>query len=1034
MSKSKWKSKISFVSILVILASMLLLFGGILRLSDERTHSANAQVRIEISEDVASEYAFGDEFVVPACSFEREGKHAQGIASLQFPDGTQTNEGKVTLNQSGKYALRYIASIDEKVYTQEYNFTVYGRLASYSNAKTSMEYGLCTYLGANSMGLMVRIANGDSLTFDHVFNMSEMSMATKLLEGFIVPNTQGSADFSKMVFTFTDVEDPSVQLVYHGNFHDDSNAYGLTYFTAAGNGQIHCGLEHVGRLHVGSTLGCMVPHSFLAMDTGLYWGAQAPTPAAPDAKTFCISYDGKTNQAWAGGKIISDLDDSNYYNTLWFGFPSGKAKLTISALNYNDATANICFTSILGIDLSAKNSIDDEAPSINVNSEYDEMPNAVVGGKYPIPTANALDQVNGACDVNVSVWYNYGAENQKMVDIANDRFKVENVGVYAIVYEASDYSGNVSRKVLWVRAHLSQYVPKLSVSIDDSYATEIEVGTLQSLPTVTVGGGSGNNTVSYTLTQGKENCEIVNGKFRLEKAGEWTLTCTAIDYVGNVAVDVCILNGVVSGKPIVLDEPQFPTAYVSGSSYQLPILYAYDYSSGEKVEKTCETHVEYGGQSNAYKAGATFVPTVNNDKDKIKIVYTCDGEMILEKELPVLIVFGKERIPGNTERYRDVVNVEKYFYTEDDLTFTNKYTVSDITGLKISANQAMESAKMTFANPQMADSFSLDFLTVPGASKFSQLNVTLFDSADRSVCVTAELVKDNGQTLMKVGDTVLTLTLDFDGGVAAHYNVGFADGQFIVNTNTSVSVSKTDKGEPFDGFPSGKVYFEMEMRDAEANAAIFLSKICNINANNTQDTTGPFISTMENVVTNGFKDDVYTVQKVFVCDVLCPNTQAKLTVIGPDGTVVTSVDGTALQEVDATKDYQIVLSSYGEYNVSVTASESGGWKYSNQSYFDYVITVIDGEKPTITFKKAFATDLKVGDTLVIPAYTVSDNFTAADKITVVKMIVNPKGMPIYLYGEENAVVCKYTGVYVVKIYIYDEMGNLTVFETSVTVK
>ena len=222
MNKSKLKNRFSLIFMLLIIMSSCLLFAGTLPLVDGQIQFANAQISVNVSDEIASEYAFGDKFIIPDCTFTRDGESVKGIASLQFPDGRETNKRETTLNQSGKYVLRYIASISDKVYTKEYKFTVYGKLASYSNSKTSMEYGLCTDFGARSTGLMVKIANGDSLTFDHVFEMSELTMATKLLEGFVVPSVQGSVDFAKMVFTFTDVEDPSVQLVYFGNFYDDT--------------------------------------------------------------------------------------------------------------------------------------------------------------------------------------------------------------------------------------------------------------------------------------------------------------------------------------------------------------------------------------------------------------------------------------------------------------------------------------------------------------------------------------------------------------------------------------------------------------------------------------------------------------------------------------------------------------------------------------------------------------------------------------------------------------------------------------------
>lgn len=1033
MNKQILKTKKFLILVPLLLASLVLLLLGSLGLVKNRTHHAGAEVSVEIADAIEEKYAFGDKFVLPTCTFEKEGQSAAGIASLQFPDGTQSNKSEVTLNQSGRYVLKYIATIDSKVYTQEYEFSVFGKLASYENDKTSIAYGECTAFGASSTGLNVRIANGDSLTFNHVFEMNELTMATKLLEGFIVPDVQGTADFSRMVFTFTDVEDSSVQLVYFGNFHNDVNAYGLTFFTAAGNGQVQCGLEHVGKLHVGSTLGCMVPHSFIAKDTGLFYGAQAPKDAPPDSKTFCISYDSKTNQAWAGGKIISDLDDSNYYDSLWFGFPSGKAKLTISALNYNSTTANMCFTSILGVDLSAENFIDEEVPTITVNSDYDEMPNGVVGKSYPVPTATARDQVSGVCNVNVSVWYNYGAVDQKMVDVVDGKFSVDKVGAYAIVYEAQDYSGNVARQVCWLRAKLASNVPKVTISMDESYETEKTVGVRYPLPEIVAEGGSGNKEISYELKKGQTNCEIVDGTFCLEEAGEWILTCKAVDYVGSVTVREIVLNGVISDKPIIAEMPFFPVAYISERAYELPALNVYDYTSGSKVEKSCEISVEYANESKSYRAGDFFKPVVETSKETVKIIYSCEGEMVTCVEIPVIIVFKRERIPGATERYQNVVAMEEYFYTEDDLTYTNNVPLANVRGLMIEANSAMEKATLSFINAQVSDNFSLGFFTVPNASKFSSMEIVLTDSLDPSISITASLKKEDGQTLLTIGDASIAMLLDFDGEAATSFNVGFTKGQFVVNSTTSVAISKTDKGEAFSVFPSGKIYFKIRIFDMEEGGAIFLNKVCGVNANNKQDNARPVIATMNPIEKNVFKDTLYTFQKIIASDLLCPNVAATLTVLSPSGEIVTSVDGIALNGVDALREYKVMMSEYGDYQVTVQAIESEGWKYPNEAYLPYTITVVDGEAPTIEFDDEFDTKLEVGDVLKIPKFKVSDNCTASENITVMITVTNPKGLPIYLFNGDRAVSCEYAGTYKVTIFVMDEMGNLMTFEKNVTV-
>jgi hypothetical protein len=668
-----------------------------------------------------------------------------------------------------------------------------------------------------------------------------------------------------------------------------------------------------------------------------------------------------------------------------------------------------------------------------VDNDYEEkMPSAVVGGTYPIPSATAHDRVSGACGVNVSVWHGYGSASAKMVDVQDGKFAVDKVGAYAIVYEATDRTGNVAKEVLWVRAALSQYLPKLKISVGE-FASEVEVGTLQFLPEVTVSGGCGENSVSYTLVKGDETCEIVNGTFRLESAGDWMLTCTAVDYVGNIATQKIPVKGVTSGTPILPNEPIFPSAYVSGGSYVLPLVYAYDYSGKAKTEKTCDVSVTYGGKTATYQAGELFVPTVQNDGEALHIAYTCDGATLFECDVPVRIVITKEKIPDST-RERDAVNVERYFYTQDGLSFVNAYALDGYNGLKITATENTDSAKASFILPQLANTFSLAFLNVPGQSKFSGMKLTLTDSENPDVSVQACLRKGEGNTQMYVGMAAIDLTLDFDGGDATSYLLGYANGAFVVNASTSVAVTETQKGEPFEGFPSGKIYFAIELLDAETDAAIFLHKISGINVNNTRDNTGPYLETKNEVLTTAVKDSVYTVQKVIACDVLCPNVVATLTVISPSGEPVVSTDGVTLQGVDATREYQIRLSEYGDYLVNIVAQETGGWKFSNKSYMEYALTVVDGEKPTLQFHGEFQKEIHVGELLIIPEYSVSDNHTAADQISVIVMVVNAKGMPVYLYDGANAVACKYAGTYKVYFYVYDEMGNLTTYETSVTVK
>ena len=159
-----------------------------------------------------------------------------------------------------------------------------------------------------------------------------------------------------------------------------------------------------------------------------------------------------------------------------------------------------------------------------------------------------------------------------------------------------------------------------------------------------------------------------------------------------------------------------------------------------------------------------------------------------------------------------------------------------------------------------------------------------------------------------------------------------------------------ENGEPFNGFTSGKLTFDIEMYDVLQDASLFVYDISGIKVSNNQDTTGPSIAPVGEIKTSAPKDSVYTINRVVVGDVLSPSTVATLTVKTPNGVVVTDVNGKKLENVDATVDYQINLAEYGTYHVSVLATEESSWKFINKSYYAYVVNVVDGERPTITFE------------------------------------------------------------------------------------
>ena len=157
-----------------------------------------------------------------------------------------------------------------------------------------------------------------------------------------------------------------------------------------------------------------------------------------------------------------------------------------------------------------------------------------------------------------------------------------------------------------------------------------------------------------------------------------------------------------------------------------------------------------------------------------------------------------------------------------------------------------------------------------------------------------------------------------------------------------------------------------------------------------------------------------------------------MTVTDGDGNVVTDVNGVELRNVDPRQEYTITLNSYGQYNVRITAADTFNQR-PNSANFPYALNVDDDVAPEITFSGEFQTTAAVGDVLVIPDFTVSDNITAAEEITVTKYVLTPNGVLVTLSGNSNSIRTAYEGVYEFRILAVDEAGNVTMIRQAVTV-
>ena len=175
------------------------------------------------------------------------------------------------------------------------------------------------------------------------------------------------------------------------------------------------------------------------------------------------------------------------------------------------------------------------------------------------------------------------------------------------------------------------------------------------------------------------------------------------------------------------------------------------------------------------------------------------------------------------------------------------------------------------------------------------------------------------------------------------------------------------------------------------------------------------------------KGETYTINPIYALDILDPYATMTFSVKAPSGQYVVALDGTTLKNVPSDKTYQFVVSEYGRYSCSYAYEDSKG----NTDDFSYVVSCFDKVQPEIVVEKTAITG-KVSEALVIPSYTVSDNYSNAEQIKVYVQIIEPT-YNIVSVKEGKPYIPKVAGTYTIRYMVVDENFNIAFIEVSCVV-
>ena len=953
--------------------------------------------------DIEESYEYGSTFTLPERKITVGGKYGKVTTLLRYPDGTETKEATAKLDEAGIYTLRFIAEANGEVYLDEMNFTVTAKFAV-AGEKSAVVYNdeSCK---PGSGALYVRLAAGETLTFSEPIDIKNATSSDKLIEFMATPDNIGNQDFEKITVRLTDVYDSSIYVdIISYAYGGSDNGY-RAFVLSRGNGQVPKGYFHSGNTLVlnQNVSGTSTAHSF----TG-----SVGTDGKQQYSSVRLGFDYENNSIYVNERYNIDLDSPDCFpELLWSGFTGSKVKMSITCDMYSASTANFEIYSVYGLDISKSLYNDDVKPEIIVDGEMSEMPLAEVGKAYKTPSAYAFDDVCGYLPVDCKVAYNYNSGNPVSISVENGVFKTDYAGYYAIIYKATDFSGNTAEKILWVNCMSDVPDPVIAIN-ENEKQTEVKVGETVKVALATVSGGSGSHSLSVHAEHNGEKITVTDGAFIPGSAGEYKIIYVVTDEIGQTASAEYSINAVVSSAPVFSADAVLPSVLIAGGSYKIPSFVASDYAGGSKKVITASCKITDKNGEKVYAAGDAYVPAIDGKRGSVKFVFAA-GATEKTYEIPCVDVWN---VVGNRKR----LDFASYIYSEDGVLAEKTEN-----GLKITVNG---NGTARFINPLLADRFSLTLRGVAGG--FGKITAALTDDEDKNVKVTFVLEEKNGKTYFTVGGTTVSPEFSFDD--SKNVEISYSDGK-LTAAGFTIDIGKTDAGKAFEGFKSHKVRLDFAF-ETSGEKSLYIEKIVNHSfmGTVTSDSTEPAYY-VSGAAGGTFAPGEVIIPAAYAADVLDPNVLFTMSVVDAKGNYLTDINGMSMNNVDPTKEYIVNFDKIGEYAVRYVVSDVFN-SSENKTPYSVSYTVLDEEAPVFKFLGEFKTEIGVGETYVLPKFTVSDNYSAESEIYVAKYVEDPSGKMNEIPVNSNSFKVTKVGTYRLTLMAVDGSGNVDYFTVDIVAK
>lgn len=956
---------------------------------------------------------------------------------IEYPDGRSLSANCVVLDALGVYKVTYKATVggtsSEYVKYFVVDRTSASLLTNYSaitsTSAVAPDYAAEAYEG-------VKITGSRSMStarWANVINLKDNTADDKLLEFFVMPEEQGVKEYTTFQIKLTDIYDPTRFVILQ--FEEDPYAddYVMDGSVCANTDNIFASIKSLRMSPYGAFNSSRYYGWYPAIKTTIYY----------DYETMTISGSlPNQNNTTATKYDLVKLDNESVLGigNGFKGFTTGEVYLDITFVTLSSSSPDMLIMNVDGQDLSTEYVVDTTAPFFCIDydgNDEDNLPYGLVGSEYPIYSAVARDTVDGLCaapDVKV-YYYESDGSRSRYSNVTETTFIPNKEGKYGIEYVASDKHGNEAVHVVTV--DIVSEIPEITYDWGDIKTENVYTGIKYTIPTGKAEGGSGKLKITTKITLNDEEIVLDGSSFIPEKSGDYVITVTIEDYLKNVKELEKVITVTANPNPVLVEATVpsgvivTPTGDVGNEKKERGITFAewkaFDYSMGTEGVLPVTITVKLKD------APASTAITLGNDR---KWIPTTAG----------IYEVSFSAVNDNGIKTEVIKEVEALDLTQKGIYLSNYFTKEGVTitapsrsSFQISAEKS--GATVSFVNALPADGFNVRFSVPGGKNGFESLTITLVDSVNPEEKLVMTIVKEVApegtedykyvdESAIWVNGIEREILGSFHNISNNPFDISYDNDSHILTDyvgNTITTVSEKEDGSKWSGFTSGKVYMSMTFNGVESDSMIALSMICGqAFGSAASDRSEP--SVILPVAQPAEYGEKLIIPAANAYDVLSKLTEFKVTVVAPSGKVL--LDG-----VDATVDYELDVTEYGNYDVKYYVEDSSGNKTGSYGIQGYIVTIRDKVPPTLTITGEVPTSIKAGTEFVAPSAILADNRVGGSATLTIWWIL-PSGRMIKA-DADGKISAEYTatkGDYKLVYYGIDVDGYTATQNFTVTVE